>query len=261
MPPISNTPVDLVVDPGTSQDTNPAPGPTPDTGSNTPSDQEPNTKPNAEQKVSNTMTDLSFTTFRPGKIMVEWRTSLMSRGRINFGESNSLSEFVENKELTMEHRLELPQAKIKAGKQYHYQIVSTVDGEEIKSVVKSFIAPGYTVNIRVIDSAKKPIVGAVVKLGENSATTDKNGVAKFSNVADGQNTAKVQVDKSSQISNIQVQKSTSAVQEFEIIAKTSTGMDWMTIVITVVVVLAIIGAGAFLFIKNKQSGNSNFIGG
>jgi hypothetical protein len=59
--------------------------------------------------------------------------------------------------------------------------------EETKKITETPMQGGYDVKVKVVDTAKKPVVGATVTLHSNPQTTktDKNGVAFFNNVEAG----------------------------------------------------------------------------
>jgi hypothetical protein len=94
-------------------------------------------------------------------------------------------------ELATTHTITLDSSVLVPGQQYYYQVFSTdSQGQTVQASVASFTTKGFTARVGIFDKNNKPFAKKKVTIHSTpqTATTDKNGIATFTNLAPGSHT-------------------------------------------------------------------------
>ena len=207
---------------------------------------EPPATDTSATEVSNAIEDIIFTNLTPTNITLSWVTTTESTSKVVYGEGQDLSQTVESPTPNTTHTATLPTQKLIAGKKYSYKIIATDATGTVESSPKTFTAPGYTVNIKVLDSSKKPVANANVTIGGALAITNAKGNADFANIGAGDQPVTININGNKQDGTISVRREEKQIQEFSLTVKKAATMDWISIsliaglVITIVLVAIIV---------------------
>jgi cobalamin biosynthesis Mg chelatase CobN len=184
---------------------------------------------------------------------LSWSTAQPSESKVVYGEGDKLDQTLQSQGVSTSHNVSFPAGVLKAGQAYSYKIIATSNGKTIESETNSFTAPGYTVNIRVVDSAGKAIEGADVSIAGARVITDATGIAQFKDVGVGEKNVVVAYKSSTQNGIVSVQPISEEVQQFDMSVKAAKGTDWTSIGIIAVIFVIIIAGGIFLIARRKRS--------
>lgn len=206
-----------------------------------------------EDTSLNAIVDSNFTNLKPNVVSLSWSTAQPSESKVVYGEGDKLDQTLQSQGVTTSHTVSFPTGVLKAGQSYSYKIIATSNGKTIESETNSFTAPGYTVNIRVVDSAGKAIEGADVSIAGARVITDATGVAQFKDVGVGEKNVVVAYKSSTQNGIVSVQPISEEVQQFDMSVKAAKGTDWTSIGIIAVIFVIIIAGGIFLIARRNRS--------
>jgi hypothetical protein len=142
---------------------------------------------------------------------IEWKTDEASSSVVEYGLSVKYGLSANGAGQTKDHKVSFTSDLILPGLVYHFRVKSAdAAGNLTTSSDSTFRTSGYTVKIKVVDQKGKPIKGAKVTLGsgDQTATTDKRGVATFANVEPGKQLVTVEFKGKVQGTPIEVKDAT-----------------------------------------------------
>jgi len=137
---------------------------------------------------------------------IEWKTDEAASSIVEYGLNNKYGLSAESSGLTTAHKVVFTSELLLPGEVYHFRVKSSdTAGNMAVGQDATFKALGIPFKVKVIGSNNKPVKGAKVTLASApvTVTTDKNGIASFSNVSPGKHL--VSVDVSGRIQNFPIE--------------------------------------------------------
>jgi hypothetical protein len=119
---------------------------------------------------------------------IEWKTDEPSTSVVEYGVNNKYGLSAESPGLTKDHKVTFSSELLVLGESYHFRVKSAdAAGNLVVGKDATFKARGIPVKIKVVDSKGRGIKKAKVTLASApmTATTDKDGIATFADVAPG----------------------------------------------------------------------------
>ena len=213
---------------------------------------EPPATDTSATEFSNAIEDIIFTNLTPTNTTLSWVTTTESTSKVVYGEGQDLSQTVESPTPNTIHTATLPTQKLTAGKKYNYKIIATDAAGTVESSPETFTAPGYTVNIKVLDNSKKPVANANVTIGGTLAITNEKGIADFANIGAGDQPVTININGNKQNGTISVRRDENQIQEFSLTVKKGAAMDWVSIALIAGLVIAIIMVAIIIIRKRMR---------
>jgi hypothetical protein len=181
--------------PGPSPSPSPGPSPSPSPSTKPSPSPSPSTKPSPTPATPPASggptltvqpTEVEFT-----KAGFSITTSTPSRLYIEYGIDGKLTVSTPQTELGTKHTVALDNAFLIPGTLYSYRVVAVdAKGNKTEGDIATIKTKGYTVRVAVLDKNNKPVKKSKLTLHSDpmEATTDKTGVAEFTDVAPGNHT-------------------------------------------------------------------------
>ncbi|PJE65629.1 hypothetical protein COU91_00635 [Candidatus Saccharibacteria bacterium CG10_big_fil_rev_8_21_14_0_10_47_8] len=189
---------------------------------------------------------ITWTTSEPATSIVEYGVTA------NHGLSAIDGSFVTN------HKVVLPTDGLASGYQFSF-MVKSVDpaGNMVTSNNATFTTKGLTLQVNVIDQKSKGVKGAKVSLGSRTAVSDKQGIAKLTELPAGKHELKVQFGgktKSASVSILDNENAKPQTTTVKIVTSELPLYVKIPIVLGIIVLLAVVGVFALRFIRSRGGG-------
>lgn len=156
----------------------------------------PASAPKPKDKTAPKISDVSIAKLSRDSATITWKTNEKATSTVNWGPTEKFGISSGNTKLVESHSVSLDKRLLAPGATIHYQVSSKdAEGNVGKSETKSFITPGFTVEIKVVDESDNPVEGAkvtIVSVGETS--TDDQGLATFKDVPGGDQVVIVEIE-------------------------------------------------------------------
>ena len=162
------------------------------------------------------ITDVKITDIGLNSAVVVWKTNEPADSLVEIGPTQKLGISVSDATPKTEHSLSLESDFLLPGATYYYQVKSKDSfGNEAVGEIASFETKGYSVKIKILNKAEKPLTGVKVGLFSTpkEATTDKAGIVEFTNVSPGNHSVHIQVGKQTFADKIDVKESLKKLKE------------------------------------------------
>lgn len=219
------------------------------------------------------ISDIQVTNIGFKKASIKLNTSKPTTVSVEYGESQSLGSIAESKEAKQEHVVALDNPPLSPGITYSYKLTATdTAGNQTSSDIYEFTTRGYFIIIKLSKPGGEPLAQVPVQLFSQprEGTTDDSGQVEFDNVALGEHTVKyshegqnyeqkleVNDTLSLESSDVEIADDTEVnPQVFQLFAEQSTGSSssraTYLATIAVVLILAMVGFGVVLYVKNRK---------
>lgn len=177
------------------------------------------------------ISNLQITDIPKTSAKVTWTSNLDTTSFVEFGTEGSYEFNASVDGFTKDHTVLLTEGNLLPGTTYQLRVRSAdAKGNETVSEVTSFLTPGFSVTIKVLDMKSVPVEGANVSLYSETkeAVTDANGEAVFDNVALGEHGLIVRYQGKTKIDKITVAESdTPQTFEQKFAESTSAPQNWI----------------------------------
>lgn len=212
----------------------------------------PPPKPKPKDKTAPKISDVEVTNLTKTSATITWKTNESSDSKVNWGPTKKYGIVASSSKLIKSHSVKLDKRLLTPGATYHFQVKSAdKSGNKATSKDKSFIVPGYSVEIKVTDEEGNPIEGAKVTLvSVGETTTDDSGVAKFENTPAGEHAVIIEYGGKtlSQVVNVEDKdKPQSFEVQIEGAAAKRTLGSGQSAILVILIILLIAVVGAFVF--------------
>jgi hypothetical protein len=130
--------------------------------------------------------DVSVSDLTASSAVIKWTTTEPASSEVLYGLTAGYGITATSEGFVTDHKVTLSSALLVPGTTYHY-MVRSVDpgGNTVTSNDATFSTKGATLAVTVINQKNKPVSGAKVTLGKQSALTDKKGVAQVKDLPIG----------------------------------------------------------------------------
>ncbi len=148
----------------------------------------PPPKPKPKDKTAPKISSVKVTNLTRASATLTWKTNESSTSEVAWGPTKKFGLTSSSSKLVKSHSVKLDKRLLTPGATYFYKVTSKDKSKnQASSETKSFILPGFTVHIKVIDEDGNPVVGAKVTLvSVGEASTNGEGVATFENAPSGE---------------------------------------------------------------------------
>jgi hypothetical protein len=157
-------------------------------GTYTFSEAPPPPKPKPKDKTAPKISSVEVKKLTRTSATITWKTNEGSTSEVAWGPTKKFGLASSSSKLVKSHSVKLDKRLLTPGATYFYKVTSKDKSKNAaSSETKSFVLPGYTVHVKVIDEDGNPVVGAKVTLvSVGEASTNGEGVATFENAPAGE---------------------------------------------------------------------------